>query len=160
MLYMFKTDEGYMVSRKPIYDYILLTSNECSCYLNEEGKMYGWIKVSIRPEFKKTIEDMFANSPQKVGKELWGLEKRIFEAYENKPHFPLFPEGDSDAYQEKLEWNWYIQDLNEEYQEAQSRMNKALRRNIKIKSAYEYYKKQKDFEDTVAYYKKHHINGF
>lgn len=89
------------------------------------------------------------------------IEKQIWEAFGNKPHCPVCNDDWTDAHQEYLEFQWFKDEINELYQNAQRELFTALgQHDRKIKTAQEYYDKQKDFEDTVAYYKKHHINGF
>lgn len=92
------------------------------------------------------------------------LEKQIWETFGNKPRFPINNEDWTDAHQEYLEWTEYTRELNAQYIKAQKELlayldSKGISYTRKIKTAIEYYEKQKDFEETVAYYQKHHING-
>lgn len=93
------------------------------------------------------------------------LEKEIWETFSEKPRCPINNEDWTDAHQEYLEYQWFIKELNESYIKAQKEFFAYLdsigeTSHRKVRTAKEYYEKQKDFEDTVAYYKKHHINGF
>jgi hypothetical protein len=89
------------------------------------------------------------------------FERKIWELYQNKPHFPCNNDDWSDAHQEYLEWQYELRDIDEQYQKAQKEFFDSIcANNRKVKTAKQYYVKQKDFEDTVAYYKENHINGF
>ena len=89
------------------------------------------------------------------------LEKKIWELYQNKPYFPCSNDDWSDAHQEYLEWQYELRDIDEQYKKAQKEFFESIcDNNREVKTAKQYYVKQKDFEDTVAYYKKNHINGF
>lgn len=93
------------------------------------------------------------------------LEKQIWEAFSEAPRCPVCNDDWTDAHQEYLEFQWFKEEINESYQKAQKELIEYLdsigfKHNLKVKTAQQYYTKQKDFEDTVAYYKKHHINGF
>lgn len=90
------------------------------------------------------------------------LEKEIWELYENKPHFPYNNDDWDDAHQEYLEWQYELRDVDQQYQKAQKEFFESIcdNNNRKVKTAKQYYIKQKDLEDTVEYYKKNHINGF
>ena len=93
------------------------------------------------------------------------LEKQIWETFsEGKPRCPINNEDWTDAHQEYLEYQWFIDELNTAYIKAQKELFAYLdsigETHRKVRTAKEYYEKQKDFEDTVAYYMKHHINGF
>ena len=89
------------------------------------------------------------------------FEREIWELYQNKPNFPCNNDDWSDAHQEYLEWQYELRDIDKQYQKAQKEFFESIcDNNRKVKTAKQYYVKQKDFEDTVAYYKKNHINGF
>jgi hypothetical protein len=94
------------------------------------------------------------------------LENQIWETFsKGKRRCRINNEDWTDAHQEYLEYQWFIKELNESYIKAQKEFFAYLdsigeTSHCKVRTAEEYYKKQKDFEDTVAYYKKHHINGF
>ena len=94
------------------------------------------------------------------------LEKQIWETFsEGKPRCPINNEDWTDAHQEYLEYQWFIDELNTAYIKAQKEFFAYLdsigeTSHRKVRTAKEYYERQKDFEDTVAYYKEHHINGF
>ena len=93
------------------------------------------------------------------------LEKQIWETFSEAPRTPVCNDDWTDAYQEALEFQWFKDELNAAYIKAQEELIKYMDTNKvphsrKVRTAQQYYNKQKDFEDTVAYYKKHHINGF
>ena len=93
------------------------------------------------------------------------LEKEIWETFSEKPRCPINNEDWTDAHQEYLEWVEFTREINAAYIKAQKEFFAYLdsigeTSHRKVRTAKEYYEKQKDFEDTVAYYQKHHINGF
>lgn len=91
------------------------------------------------------------------------LEKQIWKAFSEKPRCPINNEDWTDVHQEYLEYQWFIEELNESYIKAQEELfdylNSIGKAHCSVRTAQQYYAKQKDFEDTVAYYQKHHING-
>ena len=96
-----------------------------------------------------------------LAQECIDLEKEIWESFSGAPRTPICNDDWTDAHQEALEFQWHKEELDGLYQAAQKRLFESLgQHDRKIRTAKEYYDKQKDFEDTVAYYKKHHINGF
>ena len=91
------------------------------------------------------------------------LEKQIWETFSEAPRCPVCNEDWTDAHQEALEFQWFKDEINNAYIKAQEELFKYLdsigKSHRKVRTAKEYYDKQKDFEETVAYYQKHHING-
>ena len=91
------------------------------------------------------------------------LEKQIWDLYENPVRCPICNDDWTDAHQEYLEYDEFKGELNAAYIKAQKALFAYLdsigQSHRKVRTAKEYYDKQKDFEDTVAYYQKHHING-
>lgn len=92
------------------------------------------------------------------------LEKQIWDLFENPVRCPINNEDWTDAHQEYLEYKEFKEELNEAYIKAQKELFAYLdsigeTSHRKVRTAKEYYERQKDFEDTVAYYKEHHING-
>ena len=91
------------------------------------------------------------------------LEKQIWETFSEAPRTPVCNDDWTDAHQEALEFQWFKEEINEAYIKAQEDFFKYLdsigEKHRPVRTAQQYYDKQKDFEDTVAYYQKHHING-
>ena len=91
------------------------------------------------------------------------LEKQIWETFSEAPRTPVCNDDWTDAHQEYLEYDEFKGELNAAYIKAQKELFAYLdsigQSHRKVRTAKEYYDKQKDFEDTVAYYQKHHING-
>ena len=107
--------------------------------------------------------DVDARCSFDIIKDLIELEKRIMEVFAGRVYLSSEDIEDvSDAYQDALELQWEKRDLADEYEELQKELL-ALNptwRGGKIKTAQEYYEKQKEFESEIEYYKKHHINWF
>lgn len=75
------------------------------------------------------------------------LEKQIIEAFGKKPRFPICNDDWTDAHQEFLEWQLFINDLNTSYIKAQKQLFDYLKsigvnHYRKIRTAHEYYKLQ------------------
>lgn len=102
----------------------------------------------------------YTEEQNKLWQNIVELEKEIWDAFSEKPRCPICNENWTDAHQEYLEWQWFKEELDASYQEAQKQWFKSIGVNRKIKTAQEYYDKQKDFEETVEYFRKNHINGF
>ena len=107
--------------------------------------------------------DVDARCSYDIIKDLIELEKEIMNIFGERIYLSSEDHEDiTDTYQDALELQWEKRDIADSYEALQKELL-ALNptwRNGKIKTAQEYYNKQKEFEDDVEYCKKHHINGF
>lgn len=107
--------------------------------------------------------DVDARCSYDIIKELIDLEKEIMNLFGEYVYLSSEDYEDiSDNYQDALELQWEKRDIADQYEELQKELL-ALNptwRGGKIKTAQEYYDKQREFEKDVEYCKKHHINGF
>lgn len=92
------------------------------------------------------------------------LEKQIWEVFSNPPRFPICNDDWTDAHQTYLEYKEFKEEIDAIYMEAQKELIEYLKSigkpvTLKVKTAREYYNKQKDFEELCEFYRKHHING-
>lgn len=99
---------------------------------------------------------------EKLFQACFDLEKEIYELWSNAAsHCPVNNEDWTDTHQEYLETQWAKDELNEMYIQAQKDLFAELKDpRRKVKTASEYYKKQKELEKDVKYLREHHLNGF
>lgn len=107
--------------------------------------------------------DVNARCSYDIIQDLIELEKEIMNIFSEHIYLSSEDYEDiTDAYQDALELQWERRDIADRYEALQKELLTLNPnwRGGKIKTAQEYYNKQREFEDDVEYCKKHHINGF
>lgn len=107
--------------------------------------------------------DVDARCSYDIIKDLIEVEKEIMNIFGERVYLSSEDYEDiTDTYQDALELQWEKRDIADRYEALQKELLTLNPnwRGGKIKTAQEYYNKQREFEDDVEYYKKHHINRF